>query len=504
MTATWEQVLTAIEQRVPEGTFDRWFRPLSAKEDADGSFSLLADDEFDAVFLEKNFSELIRLHLEQITGYRVELHITHTPDAGRGNNGALVRSDESQAAPPPPRPARANQPTAPRTNGVVQSSTKLDPPAPADPPREQGPDFDAFTSATPTISPVAPTVTERILEAGLKLQYSFEQFVVGGSNEFAHAAALAVHEKPGRVYNPLFLYGSVGLGKTHLLNAVGIELLRTNPACRVRYMTSEAFMNEMIEDMRSKNMGAFRSRFRDGLDALLIDDIQFIAGKDSTQREFFHTFNALHQAGAQIVITSDRYPHEIPDLEERLQSRFQWGLIADIQVPGVETRLAILKQKAANINLELPDDAALFLAENIRSNVRELEGALLRLHAFGEFNNRAVTLGLVKNLLRRFIQENNRQITVEAVQKAVCAYYNIKLSDLKGKSRQRAISRPRQIAMHLAKKLTGQSYPQLGEKFGGRDHTTILSGCRKIKGMVETDKTIASAVQHLEKGLTRQ
>jgi chromosomal replication initiator protein len=466
MTATWDDILTAIESKVPAATFNRWFRSLSADQSDSNELRLVADDEFDALFIEKNFAELIRLHLERIVGDDVKLRIVH----------------ESRKAPASTQSLLGSIPT---------------------PPDGQ---------SNPTASPGAPslaersglTMTERILESGLKLQYSFSEFVVGPSNEFAYAATSAVVDSPGRAYNPLFLYGNVGLGKTHLLNAIGIEMLRRDPHCRVVYMTSEAFMNALIDSLKTRHMSAFRDRFRSQVDVLLIDDIQFIAGKEATQQEFFHTFNALHQAGAQIVITSDQYPHEIPDLEERLRSRFQWGLVADIQAPGTETRVAILRQKAENIGLVLRDDVALYLAQNIRSNVRELEGALLRLHAFAGFNRQLINLDLAKTLLRQFLQESNRELNVDTIQKAVCSYYNVKLTQMKGKNRQRVISLPRQVAMYLSKRYTNSSYPVLGEKFGGRDHTTVLAACRKITEHLETDKTLLAAVQHLEKQLTRR
>lgn len=461
MPATWKQVLTEIEQKVPEPTFNRWFRPLCAKQKNDGVLYLIADDEFDALFIEKNFAELIRLHLERIMGPNIDLNITHESPSDVQN-----RQEEPQQAPekplPPIRPVRRSEPEPLR---------------------------------------VAQTFTERILRAGLRLQFSFDQFVVGASNEFAHAASRAIVEKPGKIYNPLFLYGSVGLGKTHLANAVGMELTRLDLNRRVHYTNGEAFTNEVIEHIRANDMTTFRNFYRHTIDTLVIDDIQFIAGKEATQNEFFHTFNALHQAGYQIVITSDQYPHEIDKLEERLRSRFQWGLIVDIQPPNIETRIAILKTKAANLDFDLPDDIALYLAKNIRTNIRELEGALLRLHAFTAFNKQPLSLEVAQTLLGRFLQDSHPTISVEMIQKLTCSYFNVKLSDMKGTGRSRAISRPRQIAMYLAKKYTRLSYPQLGSRFGGRDHTTVLSACRKIASAIDHDITITPAVQHLERQL---
>lgn len=463
MPATWKEVLTEIEQKVPEPTFNRWFRPLCAKQKNDGVLCLIADDEFDALFIEKNFAELIRLHLKRIMGPNIDLNITH----GSSSEVQSGPEDVHRSPKPPVLPARP----------VRRSELK------------------------PVT--VIPTFTERIINAGLRLQFSFDQFVVGASNDFAHAASRAIVEKPGQIYNPLFLYGSVGLGKTHLANAIGIELARQDPNRRVHYTTGEAFMNEVIEHIRSNDMATLRNYYRHTIDTLVIDDIQFIAGKEATQNEFFHTFNALHQAGYQVVITSDQYPHEIAKLEERLRSRFQWGLIVDIQPPNIETRIAILKTKAANLDFDLQDDIALYLAKNIRTNIRELEGALLRLHAFSAFNKQPLSLEVAQTLLGRFLQDNHPAMSVEMIQKLTCSYFNVKLSDLKGKGRSRAISRPRQIAMYLAKKYTRLSYPQLGSRFGGRDHTTVLSACRKIASAIDHDATITPAIQNLERQLPR-
>lgn len=463
MTVLWEDVLLAIQNRVPQTTYNRWFKPLTAQRLGEGELCLLAEDEFDAVFIERNFRELIRRHLSRLAGRDFQVSVTH-------------RTGEAQ-------PAGATPERPPATPSLETRGVLLRDPSP--------------------IQPAAPTPAEAILRCGLKLQYSFDSFVVGSSNEFAHAAARAVYSHPGQVYNPLFIFGHVGLGKTHLLNAVGIELLRSDPTRRVHYTTAETFMNRLIEHLQRKDMASFRAYYRDEVDALLIDDIQFLSGKEATQLEFFHTFNALHQAGKQIVITSDRYPHEISDLEERLRSRFQWGLIADIQAPTLETRLAILQRKAASLELELGDDVALLLANNIQRNVRELEGALLRLHAFVRFNQRPLTTDLAQQLLKQFFDDASRKLTVESIQREVCNYTHVGIADLKGRSRKRTLARARQIAMYLCKKLTGLSYPHLGEKFGGRDHTTVLAAHRRIKELMRTDPAVRDTVQHLESKLLR-
>lgn len=464
MIAHWTDVLAAIQTKVPATTFNRWFRPLTPQKFTTSELCLLADDEFDAVFIERNFAQLIRLHISRIVGEDIELKIVHEPLAKTECPGITVPDSIPKL----------------RQNG---RSILTDPPL--------------------TIQPAEPTPTERILASGLKLQYTFDSFVVGDSNEFAHAACRTVFNHPGCIYNPLFLYGAVGLGKTHLLNAVGIELLRADPKLNVHYTTTENFMNRLIEHLKAGEMKAFRAYYRDEVDVLLVDDIQFLAGKESTKQEFFHTFNTLHQAGKQIVITSDRTPQDLRDIESRLRSRFQWGLIADIQAPALETRLAIIERKAQALNLELTSDVALFLAEHIRDNVREIEGALLRLHAYSDFNNKRLTKELAKSLLQQLLKGDNRRVSVEHIQKVVSSYFQIRVADMKGKERKRAFSKPRQLAMYLAKRLTGLSYPQLGEKFGGRDHTTVLAACRKVTDLVDSDQTVGSAVAHLEKEILR-
>lgn len=337
----------------------------------------------------------------------------------------------------------------------------------------------------------------------LKLKYSFENFVVGSSNQFAHAAARAVSKLPGRNYNPLFLYGGVGLGKTHLLNAIGLEILKNNPGVRILYVASEKFMNEVIYCLRFDKMAHFRKKYRDSCDVLLIDDIQFIAGKERTQEEFFHTFNHLYDSQKQIVLTSDKSPREIPELEERLRSRFEWGLLADIQVPDLETRIAILKRKAEDDGVVFDDATALFLATHIKSNVRELEGSLIRLHAFSSLNHVPLSIGLAKDVLKNVLSGVDNVLTVEQVQKIVADFYKIKLMDLTGKRRIRSLALPRQIAMYLCRKLVKSSYPEIGLKFGGKDHSTVVHAFSKIQKNLETDSNLRNHVEILEQNISR-
>lgn len=339
--------------------------------------------------------------------------------------------------------------------------------------------------------------TEEIATGVLNPRYTFHTFVVGNSNRFAHAASLAVAEAPARAYNPLFLYGGVGLGKTHLMQAIAHYVLEHNTASKVVYVSSEKFTNDLINAIGKKSMGDFRNQYRN-VDVLMIDDIQFVAGKESTQEEFFHTFNALYEANKQIVISSDRPPREIPTLEERLRSRFEWGLITDIQPPDFETRIAILRRKADDEALPIPDDVLELIADRIDSNIRELEGALNRVIAFSNLNNQPITLELTEQALQGIISPAKpKTVSMAAIQQAVCEFYGLKLQDMKGKKRTRAIAYPRQIAMYIARELTDASLPKIGEEFGNRDHTTVLHACEKIQEEIKKDPELQSTIKEL-------
>lgn len=331
-------------------------------------------------------------------------------------------------------------------------------------------------------------------------KYNFENFVVGASNQFAHAASLAVANQPGEHYNPLFIYGGVGLGKTHLVNAIGHRIVERRQAVKLFYLSSEAFMNELIASLRRDKMDEFKNRFRN-IDTLIVDDVQFIAGKERTQEEFFHTFNSLYESHKQIVITSDKFPKEIPDLEDRLRNRFEWGLIADIQPPDMETRVAILQKKAEVEGLMLPHEVAIFLASHIDSNVRELEGSLTRLGAFASLTKAEVTVDLAKEVLQNTLKGAQREVTIENIQKTICDYFNIKLGDLKAKRRTKNIAVPRQVAMYLCRKHTSTSFPIIGYKFGGRDHSTVIHASKTIEKKIKEDPYIQATVEKLEKNL---
>lgn len=334
----------------------------------------------------------------------------------------------------------------------------------------------------------------------LNPKYTFDSFVIGNSNRLAHAAARAVAESPSKAYNPLFIYGGVGLGKTHLMHAIGHYVLEHDRQTRVVYVSSETFTNEMINSIRDDKGEEFRNKYRT-IDILLIDDIQFLANKERTQEEFFHTFNALYESEKQIIISSDRPPKEIPTLEDRLRSRFEWGLIADIQPPDLETRVAILRKKALLENYSMPDDVLQFIASNIKSNIRELEGALLRIIAYASLNGREINLETTQEALKEFISIEKPRVTIPIIQKAVAQYFNLKVEDLKAKRRTHNVAFPRQIAMYLARELTDASLPKVGEEFGGRDHTTVMHAYEKISQEISRDREVADIISRLIKEL---
>ena len=339
--------------------------------------------------------------------------------------------------------------------------------------------------------PPAPAATRGLV---LNPRFTFETFVVGSSNQFAHAAARAVAESPSRSYNPLFLYGGVGLGKTHLMHAIAHEILRRSPGAHVAYLSAERFLNELINALRFEKMHEFKRRYRE-LDVLLMDDIQFIAGKDSTQEEFFHTFNALHEAQKQIVVTSDALPKEIPTLEERLRSRFEWGLIADIQPPDLEMKVAIIRKKASAEKMDIPNDVALFIAGTVKSNVRELEGRLNRVLAFSSLTGKRLSVELARETLKDIVGTEETRAVPSEIVKTVAAHYGLRVSDLKARSNAKPIAFPRQVAMYLCRKLTGLSYPEIGRLFNDKHHSTVMHSVEKIEHLVEDDPNFRKVIE---------
>jgi len=446
--ALWGKCLQLLEQELSDQQLNTWIRPLQIIEDV-GSLRLLAPNRFVLDWVNQHFMEQINQITEQLSAdspVKVSLEIGTQDVQRKKPQRSVVESIQNDS------PQK-------RTNRFKE----------------------------PTFAP-APSIVQNI-DHNLNKGFTFENFVEGKSNQLARAASLQVAENPGEAYNPLFLYGGVGLGKTHIMHAVGNRMREINPDAKIVYLHSERFVGHMIKALQHNAIDEFKHFYR-SLDALLIDDIQFFAGKERSQEEFFHTFNALLEGGRQIILTCDRYPKEIDGLEERLKSRFGWGLPVCIEPPELETRVAILHKKAEEFGIALPNEVAFFIAKRIRSNIRELEGSLRRVMATANFTGKPISLEFAKDTLRDLIALQDRLITIENIQKTVAEYYKIRSSDLLSNRRSRSITRPRQVAMALSKELTDHSLPEIGDAFGGRDHTTILHGCRKIAELKESDNKI--------------
>ena len=469
----WNRCLARLEDELPAQQYSMWIRPLQVVLSADGGeLTLFAPNRFIVDWVRDKY-------LDRIGELLGELQAGPVP-------GVNVRVGASRPPPAPAAPPVATPSvTAPVTTPAPQGG----------PGQAQG----GFPEVSGSAAQVATAPKHR---SNLNSAFLFENFVEGKSNRMAAAAAQQVAENPGtHGYNPLLLYGGVGLGKTHLMHAVGNGLLRRNPNAKVVYLHSERFVADMISALRNKTINEFK-RFYRTVDALLIDDIQFFAGKEQSQEEFFHTFNALLENGQQIILTCDKFPKEIDGLEERLKSRFGWGLSQPMEPPELETRVAILKKKAEEARIDLPNDAAFFIAQRIRSNVRELEGALKRVIAHVRFTGAQLDIGLVKEALRDLLAIQARQVSVDNIQRTVAEYYKIKISDLLSPRRSRSVARPRQMAMALSKELTSHSLPEIGDAFGGRDHTTVLHACRKMKELREGSTEIEEDYQNLLRSLT--
>jgi len=346
-------------------------------------------------------------------------------------------------------------------------------------------------------SPTMGKMVKVRINPSLNPNYNFDRFIVGASNQFAHAACIAVSEQPAKNYNPLFIYGGVGLGKTHLLNAIGLRTMAIHKNINVLYVSAEEFMNELVNSIRYDKMPKFREKFRQ-IECLLMDDIHFLAGKERTQEEFFHTFNTLHDSGKQIVVTSDKFPKDIPNLERRLRSRFEWGLIADIQPPEMETRIAIVEKKVQENNIILPSTVVHYIASNAESNIRELEGSLIRIAAYASLTRREIDMALVQEVLKKIVNDIKEKVTVEEIVKIVAGKFGVKIDEIKAAKKNKSLTVPRHIAMYLARKLTTSSYPDIGEKIGGRDHSTVIYACNKIKKLMDMDNNIKIVVQGIE------
>ncbi|WP_347505394.1 chromosomal replication initiator protein DnaA [Pseudomonas anguilliseptica] len=483
----WQQCVELLRDELPAQQFNTWIRPLQVEAEGD-ELRVYAPNRFVLDWVnEKYLSRLLELLTERTNGLVPVLSL-------------LIGSKRSSA----PRAAAASTPSAaPSMPAPAAATASASAAVQAEPSRAS---FDPMAGAA---SQQAPARTERTVqvEGGLKhtsylnRTFTFDNFVEGKSNQLARAAAWQVADNPKHGYNPLFLYGGVGLGKTHLMHAVGNHLLAKNPNAKVVYLHSERFVADMVKALQLNAINEFK-RFYRSVDALLIDDIQFFAKKERSQEEFFHTFNALLEGGQQVILTSDRYPKEIEGLEERLKSRFGWGLTVAVEPPELETRVAILMKKADQAKVDLPHDAAFFIAQRIRSNVRELEGALKRVIAHSHFMGRDITIELIRESLKDLLALQDKLVSIDNIQRTVAEYYKIKISDLLSKRRSRSVARPRQVAMALSKELTNHSLPEIGDAFGGRDHTTVLHACRKIAELKESDADIREDYKNLLRTLT--
>ena len=466
LQAIWEQILVELSKDISKLSCDSFLKPIVPLSINEQILELGTPNQFVKEFLEDRYVNSIKAATAKVTNNNLQLKIINL-QLGDTVEPELVS-------------------TVPSISSVNTAEEIVLP---------------TSTAVTATTAPEIKPTNSVILEDSFSLnpKYVFETFVTGNSNRFAHAAALAVAEAPAKVYNPFFMYGGVGLGKTHLMHAIGHRILEKNPNLRVLYISSEKFTNELINSIRDGNPESFRQKYRN-IDVLLVDDIQFLSKKEHTQEEFFHTFNTLHNANKQIIISSDRPPREIQTLEDRLRSRFEWGLITDIQAPDLETRIAILRKKALLENLTVPNDVMLFIASRIDNNIRELEGALIRVMAYASLTNQVITNELVSEALKDvFPHGKTKEITLELIQEIVSSYFKIKMEDLLAKKRTRNLAFPRQIAMYLSRELTDTSLPRIGELFGGRDHTTVIHAHDKIARERNEDNKLNNTIKELIK-----
>jgi chromosomal replication initiator protein len=441
MDAFWDKTSKIIQEKISKQNFDTWIKPIKIVAMEDKCVQLAVPNKFFKDWLLDNYASTIKQSLQHAAGIDVDIDFV------------LSKNKDSEPA------------TKYATN------TKN-------------------TSATP--------ISNSKNFSFLNDNYNFDRFVVGACNQFAHAASVAVAKQPAKNYNPLFIYGGSGLGKTHLLNAIGLLTTATHPALNIMYVSAEEFMNEMINSIRYDRMPKFREKYRN-ISCLLIDDIHFLAGKDRTQEEFFHTFNTLHDSGKQIVVTSDKFPKDIPNLESRLRSRFEWGLIADIQPPEIETKIAIIEKKVQENNIELPNNVVHYIASHVESNIRELEGFLVRIGAYSSLTGREIDLDLVKEVLSSLVKHNKKgEVNIEEIIKVIAGKLNIKISDIKAHNKNKNVVFARQIAMYLARKLTNHSFPDIGQKIGGRDHSTVIYANNKILNSIKVDSKLKNLIQEIE------
>jgi chromosomal replication initiator protein len=444
MESVWDKATKIIQDKVSKQNFDTWIKPIKILAMEDKCIQLAVPNKFFKDWLMDNYLSMIKNTLQSVIGISVDIDFILSRDKEKKPEAAVLPFDQDRNHP-----------------GNNHAS------------RNKNISF-------------------------LNGNYTFDRFVVGPSNQFAHAASIAVAKQPAKNYNPLFIYGGSGLGKTHLLNAIGLMTTASHPELNVMYVSAEAFMNEMINSIRYDRMSKFREKYRN-IGSLLIDDIHFLAGKDRTQEEFFHTFNTLHDSGKQIVVTSDKFPKDIPNLEGRLRSRFEWGLIADIQPPEIETKIAIIEKKMHEIKIDLSPAVAHYIASHVESNIRELEGFLIRISAYSSLTNREINLDLVKEVLKKLVKHNNKEeVSVEEIIKVVAGKMNVKIADIKAHNKNKTLVLARQISMFLARKLTNFSYPDIGQKIGGRDHSTVIYANNKILKSMESNVNFLKLVQDIE------
>jgi chromosomal replication initiator protein len=471
----WVRILAALEKKINRQSFDTWLKPTRFSH-VTGKTLFVRVPSAEFQHIGQKYADLIQ---EAIDNLKLEIEAVTFQTAAQDPTAAKVREDGGFA------PLPSHSPNAPATHPASAAG---------------GSATGARAAGRQGSAPGPPTVEQARFDwsaaSQLNPKYVFDAFVIGSGNQFAMAASQAVAERPSKAYNPLFLYGGSGMGKTHLMQAIGHDVKRRQPHASITYISGEKFTNEMINSVRYDKMTTFRDKYRN-TDVLLVDDIQFLAGKERTQEEFFHTFNALHESMKQIVIASDRPPKELADFEDRLRSRFEWGLIADIQPPDLETKVAILQKKAESEQTQLPTDVALFIASNVRTNVRELEGALVRLIAWCSMHGVEITLAVAQQCLKQFIDTQVRKITIETIQRTVAEQFGMRVAELKQKNNSRQIVVPRQIAMFLAKQLTEASLPEIGRQFGGKHHTTVMHSIAKIDELKRTDKDLGRTLSKL-------
>ena len=486
MTEIWDNALNRIASKITPQNFDMWLRPIELCDVENSTIVLRAPNPYVRLWFESNYLDVIldEIRNQTSTEYTVEFAPDQPP--------AKVPEPDTPETPPDISPVASNggeqRAAAPAPAQTVSPRKARLQPKPdsrrvSDEPRGQD---DEVPESAP-----------------LNSRYTFDTFVAGPSNQLAYAAAQAAASTHPPKYNPIFICGGVGLGKTHLLHAIGHHFRNKDSSTRILYLSGERFMNEYIQAIRTNQMHGFRKRFRENCDVLLVDDVQFLAGKDGTQDEFFHTFNALHDSHRQIVLTADRKPYEISDIADRLRTRFAWGLLADIEPPELEVRVAILREKAAAEKIHLPDDVALYIASAIQSNVRELEGALIRLAAFSSLSRRTIDLPFARETLEGTVTRPREHLTAESVIKSVANYYGLKVSDIKSGRRHKSVARPRAVAMYIARTRTGNSYPDLGRAFGGKHHTTVISAVEKITNRLKEDPGLRGEIHAIENVLLR-